>query len=223
MSDTSAITAPDDSIEAQVDAWIEGSLTSLGDAPANQEEADRLLWALRSARRRHAEAEAVIRSRKEQLDTWLRQQTDQHEARERQLLAMLAGWTHAQADATGRQTFQLPAGTLQTRALRQRSEVDARMTAAEAVAHVAALVAAAMLSDEAVKVERTVRPGVVKEATRPGDVIPDYPDTPDGYAAHEAVGSFDMGGPEHVERVVPGVVLFVALPGRAGRKFEAKT
>lgn len=217
MSDTIE-TADLTAVEEQLDAWIEGALTELGHQPENHEEADRLLWALRGVRRRRAEAQAVVRARKDQLDTWLRQQTDQHDAAERRLVDLLQGWTHAQAEQTGRQTFRLPAGTLQVRKRLVRAVVIGDAKGPITVAGVRGLV------PDAVKTTHEVLPGQVKSVARPDtqDITPwaiqQGVDVPDGYSARQAL----VGEGDGTQRV-PGVLLLVPVEGRPGRTFEAKT
>jgi len=218
VPDTRELTA-----DEQLDEWLESSLDEIGDEPADQEQADRLLWALRGVRRRRAEVTDVGKARVQMISVWAGQQTDQLDARAAHLERLLEGWTRAEHDRSGRKSWPLPAGQLKLQARRTRSEVDARMEAADAAHHVGALVGTGMLPSDAVKVERTVRAGTVKDNTVPGDVIPDYPNTPEGYEARTAVGTFDFGGAEPVVRVVPGVVLLVPKPGREGQTFAAVT
>lgn len=202
-----------------LDEWLAGGETELADEPPKDvEQADRLAWALRKVDQRVAEVDDVVQRRVDALTVWRDQQLDQLHARRADLERLIEGWARAQhALDKSRKTWKLPSGMIPK--LRER-QARAVLIGKGDVAGVQAITGPGMLPPDAIKVERSVRPGVVKDATEPGEVIKDHPDVPEGYEAREAVGWFDFGGPEAVRRVVPGIVLLVPKTGPAGEQFS---
>lgn len=221
MTDTTD-TAPDLTgagivdIEQLLDAWLADSLTEIGDEPQDQEQVDRLLWALRSVRSRREEVKATGRARVELISIWANEQVDALNAREVQLEAILAGWAHGEHERTARKTWKLPAGELQVRQRLQRVELVGRKNDPELVAGVRRVV------PSAIKTEESVQAGEVKAVTEPGEVIDDPGvDVPEGYEARQALlaeAAADGGF-----WAVPGVVLLVPVEGRDGLAFKAVT
>ncbi len=214
----------DTTLEQALDEWLSGGTEELYGPPENQEQADRLLWALRGVRRRRDDVMGLVKDRLTALTVWRDQQLDQLGAREADLERILEGWSRAQHADTGRQTWKLPAGELKVRALVARAEADARLDPEQAVASVKAFAGPGtpLRQADVIKTVETLLVGPIKKAARPGDLLPDYPDVPDGYEAHEAVVTADYGsGP--TDKVVHGVVLLVPVDGPDGQKFSAVT
>lgn len=220
-------------VEEKLDQWIEASLTAaleaVGDEPRDQEQADRLLWALRGVRRRRAETVEVARARVQMVTTWASHQTDQLDARAAHLERLLEGWAQAECERTGRKTWSLPAGTLKVRARTIRAVATSAAQDVLVQDEIAQKVPAAVIE------ERRVLPGEVKRATKPGLLVDAAAlgiDVPDGYEAHLALLHYpithDANGdrlaePGEATTVVPGVVLLVPVDGRAGQQFSAVT
>lgn len=213
MTDTTPDLAREVDPEELLDAWLEASLEEIGDEPKDAEQADRLLWALRTVRQRRDEIVETAQARMQLISTWASQQMDQLDARAEHLERVLAGWTHAEHERTNRKTISLPAGKLRVSALRQRTLLDERMADYDVVMAVRRYVPAA------IKVAESVRRDDVKAVTEPGDPIDDYPDVPEGYRAYTAV----MADSADSFVVVEGFVYLVPVEGRAGLKFEAVT
>lgn len=215
MSDTREM-----SVEERIDQWLEESLVEIGDEPTDQEQVDRLLWALRSVRRRRAEVVELAKARFQLISTWAGQQTDQLDARAAHLERLLEGWAQAEHERTSRKTWQLPAGELRVRAR------TARAVAMSSAKDNLVISAVAKLVPEAVVTERRVLPGEVKKVATAGHVVDAVAlgvDVPDGYEARQAVVADDPGEAEQSFVAVPGVVLLVPKPGRDGQQFTAVT
>jgi Gam-like protein len=221
MTDTTLVPA-----DQLLDDWLEGTLDEIGEEPADQEQADRLLWALRGVRRRRAEVHETASARIGLITTWRDQQVDQLDAREADLERLLEGWAQAQHETTSRKTWKLPAGELQVRARRRKTDIDQGMDMADIVAEVRKRI------PDAVKVTESVLVSEVADVADVGPVIADYAHAPEGYEAHQAVlhlqdTSPDINGaprpPRDYVAVVKGVVFLVPVDGREGRTFKAVT
>lgn len=212
----------DTTLEQALDEWLTGGTEELYGTPENQEQADRLLGALRGVRNRKEAVHDLVTQRIDAVKVWERQQWDQLGAREQELERLLEGWARAQHADTGRKTWKLPAGELRVRPLRPRTDLLAGASKELVADGIKNMVGPGMLPGTAIKTVHTAQLGVIKDSTRPGAVIEGY-EAPEGYEARQAVGDFDFGGPETVERVIPWVVLLVPLPGTDGQQFSAVT
>lgn len=209
-------------IEDLLDDFIEGALDLVDDdAPAeSQEQADRLLYALRGVERRAAEVDAVVEARIEEIRAFQTAQRDQLDARASYLRNRLAAFAFGENERTGRKTWRLPAGELSVRVRTNHCVIDPDIEALPDEARGLILTAAANAIAERVPaaVVRSTRilPGEVKKAARPGADVVDHP-APPGYKACEAV----LGeGDETI--VLPGILFFVPVDGRDGKRFTAK-
>jgi hypothetical protein len=206
-----------DTLEAALDAWLEGALDELGEEPPDGlDQAGRLLGAMVGVDRRIAELDEYVARRVYELRAFHSDQRAGLDQRREHLARLIEGWALAEWERTGRKTWKLPEGEITVRPAQQRAELhEAHEPTDGDIEQVKALLPAA------VKVERSILPGTVKKAAKPGAELPDY-DAPDGYTAHQAVLTLDFGSPQPVERVIDSVVLLVPKPGRAGQVAKAK-
>lgn len=203
-------------VEQLLDQWLEESLAEIGDTPADEEQVDRLVWAMRRLAERHAEVEEVAQRRARLVAAWAAEESEKLRRRSARIEAILEGWAHAERERTGRQTVKLPAGTLKLTARRQ-SVVIEEPRSEETVGAVGALVPDAVVT----KLEVQATPLRTK-GIQAGDPIEGY-ENPEGYVAHTAVlPSEDTDG--HGGFVeVPRVAVLVPADGREGYSFKVDT
>jgi len=206
-------------IEALLDDWLDGTANEL-DPADDQDQADRLLGALRRLRQRRAEVKAVAQARIEQVQAWHADTDGALADREEHLTGLLAGWAHMAHEATSRKTWKLPAGELRVRPRMVTAEWAPDGPVETQIDQVAGYV------PSAVETTRSVKPGQVKRVAVPGTRWPERDHlAPEGRCAYTALvylPAEEQGG-EARTAVVPGVVLFVPEAGRAGRQFTAVT
>jgi hypothetical protein len=225
-----------EAVEDLLDAWMDGLADDIGGVPADTGQADGLLWVLRHVRQRIMEAEEVAAERIADITGWLEAVATPLANRASYLETMLEQWAQAEHERTGRKTWKLPAGELRVRPRLVRSDT---VTAPSAMDE-GVIDTIADLVPMAVEYEVKVKPGEVKKLAHAGAVVHGLP-VPDGYEARQAVITMLVppppDGPEdppsgdpdpavgagRQDLVVPGIVLYVPLPGREGRVFAAVT
>lgn len=194
-------------LEAALDDWLAGAADETETAPETQEQTDRLIGAWRGVQRRIAEVKTLVAERKRLLAAWEEDQMAALEGRAAQLEQLLEGWTRAQHERTGRQSWKLPNGTL---ALRKQQPKIISLGDGVPVDE-----AETLLGPDVIKRIEEVRLGEVKARTVPGDIIPGM--QVDGYTAHDVVVPQD--DPEREGTSLPGAVLLV--PKQLGFKVTA--